>query len=79
MLMKEGDRVVLSKLADIDILQAIFGYIGEKMLQKCTLSRLSWACYRDDMASLMMPSIVRLRYKLVAISYANLEFNSKIT
>lgn len=26
-----------------------------------------------------VPSIVRLRYKLVAIFYANLEFNSKIT
>ena len=57
MLMKEGYRDVLSRLADI------VTEITEKYWE----------------ASLMMPSIVRLRYKLVAISYANLEFNSKIT
>ena len=48
MLMEESNRVVFCKFTDVDILQAVFGYIREEMLQECTLSGLARTSNRDD-------------------------------
>ena len=48
MLAEESHRVVLGKLTDVDILQAVFRYVGKKMFQERTLARLSGTGDRDD-------------------------------
>ena len=48
MLAEESNGIVFCKFADIDIFQAVFGYIGEKMFQECTLSGLTRTSNRND-------------------------------